>query len=226
MIDNYLDLETWAIQLQREVYGEWRSKYRTKEGFKIFYGPIRSNSKLMIISFNPGGNAKNFRDENLVDFEKGDFSLPKKNEYLTTNYTMARKLRKLFHEQMDLLEDCVAFPLLFFRSRNMRSWKKTHSNKMRMEMERFCYDEVEKILKKIKPKTLLVIGFKTYDRLKKHEIIDVKNEKLYRGKKGRKIAYFAQWSDIPVFVTLHLTGARISNPDFIQIQKLFFDFCK
>ena len=90
-------------------------------------------------------------------------------------------------------------------------------------MERFCYDEVKKIIERIGPKTLLIIGFKTYDKLKKYGIIDIKNEKLYRGRKGRKICHYAQWGDIPVFTVLHLTGARISNPDFIKIQKLFFD---
>lgn len=221
-----MNLEKWAEQLTKEVYDTWKSKYYSKAGFKIFFGPVISNPKLMIISLNPGGNGKNFRKENLVNFKKGDFSLPKQNEYVTKEHRMAKKLKKFFYQHIDLLDSSVAFPILFFRSKNFRLWKKRHEKIKRKEMEEFCYDIVEEILKRIKPKILLVIGFKTYDRLKEYKIIDIKNEKPHDGKKKRKIAYSAQWNNIPVLVTLHLTGARISIHDFAKIQQLFFNIIK
>ncbi len=63
------------------------------------------------------------------------------------------------------LRDSVVFQLIFFRSRSSRHW---HANKMRDEMEVFCYKKVREILTKIEPHMILVLGFETYWQLKKN----------------------------------------------------------
>lgn len=219
-------LDRWAEELTKEVYDKWKSKYRSKSGFKIFYSPVFSKPNLMIITLNPGGTPKHFRRENLTNFENGNFTVPEKNEYSITGYTMAKKLRKFFENHMSLLDTSVAFPILFFRSKNVKSWKKINKNQ-RKEMEEFCYGKVKEIMVTIRPRFLLVLGLETYKKLKKHILYDVKNEKKIlgkkkRGKNPRNIAYYSEWNGIPVFSMMHPTGARISNYDFEELKKLFF----
>ncbi|MGB9002735.1 MAG: hypothetical protein WCC52_02900 [Nitrosotalea sp.] len=214
------DLNRWAEKLTEEVYEKWRSKYPSKEGFKVFYGPVKTCPKLLIISHNPGGNAKNFYKENLSDYEKRNFSLPLENEYVTKDYILARNLKKFFASDMTLLEGSVAFPILFFRSKDVKSWKKKHKGRDRREMENFCYVKVKDILKKIKPKIILVIGFRTYHKLKKEKILDIVQEKPH--KMDRLYAYSARSGNAAIFCTMHLSGARLSTKEFENSRKLFF----
>jgi mRNA-degrading endonuclease RelE of RelBE toxin-antitoxin system len=85
---------------------------------------------------------------------------------------MAKKMQKFFVGHDRLLEQSMAFTILFFRSRDIREWKKLDKEK-RKEMENFSYELVKEIIGRVKPKSLLV-GFATYRRLKKHILDEVK----------------------------------------------------
>jgi len=95
-------LEAWIKDLNKTVFLEWKTKYPSwKTGFKLFYGPVRKNPKLMIISYNPGGSTHYFQKEDLSRFEKGDFSAPKTNSYLIRNNRMAKRMRDLFNKKKE-----------------------------------------------------------------------------------------------------------------------------
>ena len=220
-----MNLDNWAGSLASSVYEKWKSDYSFwKPGFKIFYSPVRKSPDVMIISLNPGGNGENFRTKDIVRFEQGDFSVPIINEYALREYNMAKKIRKFFSDYEMLLDQSVAFPILFFRSKNFKEWKLLNKEKRR-EMEKFSYEKVKEIVKVIKPKIFLVIGFSTYRKLKKHVLDDIKNEKSKKGKNGR-IFLTSEWDGILVFCLPHLTGARISNGDFNKAKETFFRIIK
>ncbi len=218
------NIDRWAQNLTKSVYSEWKSKYSFwKPGFKVFYGPVRKNPKLMIVSYNPGGNGKNFESEDLKRFRRGDFSLPKANSYRIKQYTMSRKMQKFFSGHKNLLEKSVTFPIIFFRSPRAKVLKKRIRRQKRKTMEEFSYNKVKEIMFVIKPRVLLVLGFATYKRLKKY-ILDgnVKSEKSILNNESRRISIRAEWKGIPIFCMMHPTGARIKNTDRNRIRKLFF----
>lgn len=215
------ELDTWAEDLTKEVYNQWNSKYSFwKPGFKTFYSPIIKNPTLMILSLNPGGTELHFEQESKTKFGNNNFSLPKRNEYLTTDYAMARKMRLLFRDHLDLLEQSVALPILFFRSKNYQYWKKNIPKDIRIEMEQFSYLKIQTILKKLKPRFCLVIGFQTYDQIK-NNILKIDNESNVPDDSHR-IYITAKSDDLSLFVVPHLTGYHLSTEKMDKIHDIFF----
>jgi hypothetical protein len=133
---------------------------------------------------------------------------------------MARKVRKFFDGHEKMLERSVAFTVLFFRSKNIKEWKRLDKQK-RKEMEEFSYKKVKEIIDKVKPKAVLVVGFATYRRLKKHVLDGIKDENPRKGKSGR-LSLTADWNGVPLFCIPHLTGARVTNGNFDKNRKMFF----
>ena len=75
-----MELYNWAEELTRQVFSQWKTNHaRWKQGFKLFYSPIKKNPKLLILSYNPGGDKNSFKKE-LEQYENGNFSLPKNHE--------------------------------------------------------------------------------------------------------------------------------------------------
>lgn len=218
-------IKKWAKNLIKDVFYEWKLNYSSwKSGFKVFYGPVRKNPELLILSFNPGGTEKSFMDD-FNRFTKGDFSLPKINSYILRDYPMAKKMKNLFEENELYLKHSVAFPILFFRSKNVQLWKSSLSNKKRKRMEQFCYSLVKEIFREIQPKKILVIGFATYNRMKKHLFGNLDDDILY-GRNNRKLSYSSHLDGKPLLCILHPTGNRISNEDWEKIKLYFQNFIR
>jgi len=217
-----MTLKKWAEELNQQVYKEWKTKYDFWEpGFKVFFSPVYKNPKLMILSLNPGGTKVHYENENMRNFQKNDFSLPKHNEYLTKDHNMANKVKLFFEGHYDLLEQSVVLPIVFFRSQNWKYWKNNVPKNKRREMEQFSYDLVKEIIEKLKPKMFLVLGISsTYRRIKKN-ILDVKNEKSVLSGIHR-LYITAQAGNIPIFCIPHLTGYRLSNEKREKIRNSFF----
>jgi len=212
-------MEQWITNINRDVFHEWKSKYPSwKTGFKIFYGPVKKNPKLMIISYNPGGGTYYFQKEDLHRFEKGDFSAPKTNSYLIRKNRMAKRMQDLFRGNKKILEESVTFPILFFRSKDLDTWN-TVPKKKRVAMEQFCYSKVLEIFDQIKPNKILILGFGTDHQLRKHFFNELYNEKILSNSKNRKLAYLYNWKRIPTFCMIHPTGNRISKEDWINIKQ-------
>lgn len=215
-----MDLEKWASGLQQEVYREWGSKYSSwKPGFKVFYAPVSLQPKLMIISLQPGGGEEHFLREDKFRFESGDFSVQKENSYTTTNNAMARAVRSLFAENLELLEKSVIFPLIFFRAKSYALWNQAPQRK---EMELFSIEKVKEIIVTIKPERILILGIATYDKLK--NFLPVANEKiLYRrggSEAGTRIVIGSDVGGIKTTVVIHPSGARLSVSDRKEVVKI------
>jgi len=225
-------LEKWAEKLNKEVYNEWKENCsKWKPGFKIFYSPIHKNPSLMILTLNPGGNGKHFRNEDLPKFEKRNFSVQNFHSYVKPrdpNNKMARAV-KAFFENDDLLAKSIPIPILFFRSKDYKHWKKNFSRKYsdnkRKQVENFCYDKVNEILKKLDPNSILIVGTKTYDILIKNSRIELKTIHVETGEYGNRkerIYIKAEWNGKPVFCIRHLTGARTKNDHLQKMKEIFF----
>lgn len=221
-----MGLEKWAEDITRDVFLKWKSDYSFwKPGFKVFYSPVRERPHVMIISLNPGGNGENFRSKDVVRFEQGDFSVPSSHEYVKRDYIMAKKIRRFFEGHDRLLEQSVAFTVLFFRSRNFREWRRLSPGK-RKDMENFSYETVREIIDRVKPRNILVVGYRTHRILKRHVLGDVDGERWERGKNMRRYIS-AEWNGVRIFCVPHLSGARgLTNGDVDKSRTLFFKFIK
>lgn len=174
----------------------------------------------MILTLNPGGNGKHFRNEDLPKFEKRNFSVQNFHSYVKPrdpNNKMARAV-KAFFENDDLLAKSIPIPILFFRSKDYKHWKKNFSRKYsdnkRKQVENFCYDKVNEILKKLDPNSILIVGTKTYDILIKNSRIELKTIHVETGEYGNRkerIYIKAEWNGKPVFCIRHLTGPELKT---------------
>ncbi len=211
-------IEAWAENLTKEVYLEWKNKHSFwKQGFKVFYSPVRANPKIIILGYNPGGNELSFTsDKN--KFENGDFSMPNTHEYFDKNYLLAQKMRNFFEQDSNLLNNGVKINLIFFRSKNIKEW---NLNPHRIKMEKFCFNKLVEIINVLKPKIILVEGIKTYDILKTI-LGGFKNESNIQRKHSRLIS-ISNWKNILMFGIVHPSGARISSADWQKIKSNFYE---
>ena len=137
---------------------------------------------------------------------------------------MARKMQNLFDNKMYYLKNSVVFPVLFFRSKSVKYWKKSIPADTRKEMESLCFSKTHDILQKIQPKKILILGFRTYSVLKKSNFYEISDEKSIYSTKQRRLAYISFLDKIPTFSILHPTGSRISNTDWQKIKTRFYKF--
>ncbi|MBM3911026.1 MAG: hypothetical protein FJ356_05200 [Thaumarchaeota archaeon] len=93
-------------------------------------------------------------------------------------------------------------------------------------MEKFCYSKIKEIFDHITPEKILILGFKTDNKLKKNFFKAYSEERGLRNSKNRKLAYSYSWEKIPVFCMLHPTGNRISNEDWEKIKNEFYRFLR
>lgn len=216
-----INIKNWSNDLTRDVYNVWSSKYSFwKNGFKIFYSPPIKNPKLMIISYQPGGNYINFANEDKSFFEKGNFKI-EGNAYIDTNHKMAKEVRKLFNFKngQDILKQSVILPLIFFRSPSITEWKNIKPKEIRKDMEQYSLSKMKEVIDVINPKNILVIGFETYSELR-DLLGNVQNEVIGFACDGkRKLSVISELNGIGIFASIHLTGARISVNDKVLLRE-------
>lgn len=223
-----MKLDYWARNLTKEVYEEWKSKYSDwKQGVKLFYGPIhRKNPKLMVLTYNPGGDSFSFQKD-LTRFENGDFSPYPKHEYTHRDYTFAKNIRKLFSNNFDLLEESVALPIMFFRSKDTKLLKQRFQKDKRKEAEKFCLEKVKQIIEFLQPKKILIIGINTYEKLKKMIMLDMgekNSEYSFYPTKKETLYIVSKWEKIPVLTIRHISGSRFSNKDKEKLNQQLSKF--
>lgn len=218
------NIDRWAEKLTKSVFLEWKSKYRSwKPGFKVFFGPVKRNPQIMILSYNPGGDKEDFK-EDLLRFRKGDFSIPVQNEYFSKTYRIAGQIQRLFGNKKYLVKESVVLPIFFFRSKKAIILKQSFSVQERIEMELFCYKKVKSILKEIKPQKLLILGFDTYEKFMTQFFVKAESERIICGTKGNRIAIKTSWNGIPFFCLIHPTGTWIKSEDWEKARRNFLEF--
>lgn len=215
------DIRVWAENLTKDVFTEYKGKYSFwPHGFKVFYSPVKTSPKLMIISYQPGGTKERFDLEDHGSYKRNDFKLPALNAYVETDYPMAKKVKRLFAFEggLELLSGSVVFPLIFFRAPSVAAWKRV-ARKERKDMEDFSLSKVKEIIETIKPKTILIFGIETYDKLKKSIFCPILTEEVVQYRKNERVMVKARCAGYEIIATIHPSGARISREDFIKLRE-------
>ena len=183
----------WVKQLYDETKKSWKENEEdAKGGFAIFYSPVKINPTIALIGYNPGGDDKDFNEQNI--------SIPLQHEYFTENYKIATNVKKIFSvaNLTSELKSSVKFNLIFFRSKIAKEIK----NK---ELIRFSENKVVDILNKLQPKYIVAEGFATYQRLK---TLLKATEKEIKRENDKAIIKIAETQDnIPLIGIIHPSGA-------------------
>lgn len=210
-----MNLDKWARDIQREVFQYWKENHSDWEhGIKVFYGPVNETAELLIVGYQPGGDASSFPPAR-ERFESGDFSLPETHEYLSTDWPIAKEMRTLFGPNEGLLGESVKTNINFFRAPDIDYWEAHLDKERRDEMQAFCNDCIEEIFEEIEPSVIIAEGIRTWDELQ--YLLDLETENC--AKRGRsRLVCTSEGSNPKVIGFMHPSGARISNEDKNRIQ--------
>lgn len=80
----------WISKLYEETRQTWIDNGKDPSGYAIFYSPVKINPTITLIGYNPGGNEK--------DFDENNLTAPLEHEYFTQNYKLARNVRYIFEQ--------------------------------------------------------------------------------------------------------------------------------
>ena len=218
-----------VIQHCKALYERTHALWRSLEGqyptwecrYSILYGPPITKPELMIIGSNPGFNASDLYDEEVLTW-------PGKNEYHTKDWPLAARLRSLFQSAgvPDALAQSVGTNRLFFKSKSLGrhptglGWQDNPAS-IRQDLEAYCSAECERLMAVLHPRRVLALGLGVFD-----QVVDV-SESQITGTGGRRIAASGFASRIPVLGIIHPTGARVSNLEWQRVVEwLATAFCR
>lgn len=215
-----MDMDEFSQTIIDQVHKKWRSLEKDKLtkygiwdcGFSLLYSPLRANTDLMILGFNPGGDEKDFKIED-------EIKMPRHHSYLLRDgqcdYRLARETRDLFEGKMHLLEESIKANLIPFRSPNKRAWYEIDRD-LRTDLEDFSRDIVHQLLESVQPRILLIEGAQTFDLFLQwfnNKITSV-DENPLKGSRNRRLFCRARMMDErQVIGIIHLSGARPSRED-------------
>ncbi len=220
-------LQAWAGEITKDAY-KLNEKLEWKEGFETFFSPVKPEPDLLVLSLQPSGDegdytADRIHYQNAAPESIQEFLPPTKNEYATEDWIFAKRMRKLM--PLDRLDGSVAMPIVFFRKKNYPTWQEEAKNKrILIEAEVFCFDAVSKIIAKLHPKSILVIGKNTYWHLW-HDVFhsEPRNERVLpivtENKDGKKKTWKVIHSECGGYNTLaidHITGTRGLSGDWFN----------
>lgn len=209
--------------MQRDVYQHWKTSHSDyKRGIKLFYSPVKYRPKLLIVGFQPGGDAGSFQYLR-EQFEAGDFEPPEQHEYLYSGYDLAGVMRNdLFENAHDILEDSVALNEIFFRAPSESAWRSDLPRDRRKQMEEFCHSKVDEIIEKIQPQNILFFGIKTWKDMQKRYGFETE-ERQYRISRSNHRLFITSESDSPQYFGIsHPTSdkVRLSSDEKARLREL------
>ena len=235
--------DRWARRTNRETFALWKGlRPGWVPGFKVFYSPVSSRPPIMVLTLNPGSSVKNFRrdkkDGLYRRLRRGDFSPPRAS-YAEHGSRMARGIRCLMGCRPRLVDRAVVMPVLFFRSEDYRGWRrgsrKKYGPQKRRELEAFCLCKVCEALEVVRPRAILVVGNRTLRLLEGGDLGPLAGKRagstLAGGQKlwqagSWKIRRAGRQGRVPVFCSIHLTGARVSGRDAEALGRRFGRFLR
>jgi hypothetical protein len=196
----------WATKLMEEVRQKWEALppsllKDSKAGYAVFYCPVPDNTPLLILGLNPGGGPKDTEHQGII---------PEEHEYLSCNYSIACKTRKLFEQSgyLWLLKKSVKSNLLFFRTKDKDSWNRVPKC-LRKELTKFCDTHVQEIVRQLRPRVILLEGVQTFDQFRAR-IFPMHGEESSTRRLGTRRIYVSTRSSPGILVIgiLHLSGCR------------------
>ena len=202
-----------------DLYSRTRALWRSLEGqyptwkcrFSILYGPPVFRPDLLIVGSNPGFNADDLYDEEILTW-------PGKNEYTNKNWPLATKLRSIFSDAglEAVLEKSLGTNQLFFKSKGVDrhetglGWADNPLD-VRRQLEAYCAHELERLVRELEPNALLTLGLSVFD-----DIADVDRRDITSAK-GRRVASVGSAYGTTIIGVIHPTGAQVSNEDWALV---------
>jgi len=178
-------------------------------GYSIFGSKPYSDPPLMIIGLNPGFGG---------DAEDGPYtqSIPPEDSYLGNDpHRFKTELQAIFDfdggERM--LDGAVSTNFLFFRSvsmddRSELSWGNVREG-LRKHLEKFCLDELQNIVRMLRPKCILVVGLDAVNRYVSDPYV-----RLYRAESQfHRLIVTGSLGGTECIGIPHLTGSRFKAFD-------------
>lgn len=148
------ELQQWALNLIRKINKDWKNI----DSYSLFYSPVYFKPDLIIIGDNPGGTEKNKQTE-----------LPFEHEYFAENYKIAKIMRdKIFKgAQLNLLlKNSVKINRIFIKSQKLSDFSKQENS---LILSNYCFEMVEEIIEKLKPKSIFAESFGTFRKFSRKE---------------------------------------------------------
>jgi hypothetical protein len=214
----HMDSDPTAVdELCRQVYSETARFYERLRpelgerafGYKILYGPPKVGAPILFLAFQPGGERED-AEEGLIAGEREGW--PSRNEYAYAPYRLARKMQMIWGA--DLLDRCVGLNIVFFRSKNKDSWGLFPPD-LRDRATQFCLRHVRELVRVLRPKLVVVIGFGTAREFVPGQI-ELQNDRR------RLIQGGTLWGNQALAV-IHLSGANpaLDRAEIAQVADYF-----
>lgn len=172
-------------------------------GFRILYGPPHHMPEALLIGFQPGGDLSHA----VLDEHRGP---SKTNEYLDQSWPLARELTKRFGEEW--LKGALGTNAVFFRCPSTQLWRQL-DDQVRTQIEVFSRDQVMAIIDRVKPKTLVLMGWDALDVLGKKGFVEVVANKPADGRRRRaRLAQVGRIAGVRAVAIPHPTAAWKNPP--------------
>jgi hypothetical protein len=187
-------------------------------GFEILMGPPYENAPVLFIGFQPGRGAE---DQHTAARYEVDW-VSTCCQYATEKWRLAKRVREIF-EPFDpawkMLGNCIGLNVIFSRSPNEEVYNRSLPDELRQDVLDFCLPRVRRLIERLNPKKIIVIGFKTLELIKDGvETPLACSADLGKNGKHRVLVKSARAFERDVIATLHLTGSRISKNDREKIN--------
>lgn len=171
-------------------------------GFKILNGPPLASPPVLFLAYQPGGC-----EEDQDRYKEAEASWPEVLEYLSGEHKMWSAICELIHDPVKL-ERCVGINAIFFRAKSVKKWKALEPATAWKAAEDFSVAQAEKIVRKLAPKCVVVIGYGTMRRVAPESTESFSPK---QNPSGRLLArQFTLWGREAVAIP-HLSGARLRS---------------
>jgi hypothetical protein len=211
-------LEKLVQSIYHETKAKWReysksSRFIYKYGYWVLVGPPKFRPPVFIVSSNPGASRASM--EQAGPGILSPKSWPERLNYLRRISPFANKLSDVFDGVPSVnVEDCCAGYGLFFRSKDLRTWKNEVPGDIRRDAEAFSMESTKEILDAAKPGLVLTVG---KDCFKKFSEKTISSQSRPWGSKTIDLLKTGEAVGIPVLGVPHLSGARLSRDHMAEI---------
>jgi hypothetical protein len=206
---------THPEEIARAVYNQTRvfapiAALRREQGmgFEILLGPPYKNPPIAFIGYQPGEWSMTTAQARENGYEDG--WVTDECQFASADWPLAKRLREIFPKSM--LAGCVGLNAVFLRAKKLDEYRKKVCFRDRQRIEDFCREQVQTLLRAIEPRNLIVIGHETLN-------LFCDGTPVLRSAAGRTLVKSGELFGQQAHAILHLSGARISNPDRCDIGR-------
>ncbi len=196
-----------TVALCKSAYAETRQLYGfhasalggSALGYRILYGPPFEEPEILFVGDQPGGGETAASESARLGHLE---SWPSECDFANAEWRLAKRMREIWSPEF--LATCVAMNANFFRAPSSAAWSQVRSES-RQALEMLSLRWCERIAEAIRPRQVIIIGFRTFRRLTAGTPVVI-------GRRG-PLAFSGQLWSAPTTGIMHLSGARISAAD-------------